>query len=85
VRHRGSKLVGLVPDGVATIEFTFARGHALGPEDDRVYRRIYRRAVAVVSNIVLLTVPRMPLDALYNRQVWRAADGSVVNTITPRF
>jgi hypothetical protein len=30
-------------------------------------------------------VPRMPEDALYNRQVWRAADGSVVNTIKPGF
>jgi hypothetical protein len=85
VRHRGSKLVGLVPDGVATIDFTFARGHGLGPEGDRVYRKIYRRTVRVVSNIVFLTVPRMPEDALCNRQVWRAADGSVVNTITPRF
>jgi hypothetical protein len=86
VRGRGSRLVGLVPDGVATIDFTFARGHALGPEDeDRVYRRIYRRTVAVVSNVVVLTVPRAPLDALYNRQVWRAADGSVVNTIKPGF
>jgi hypothetical protein len=85
VRHRGSKLVGLIPDGVARIEFTFARGHALGPEGDRVYRTIYRRTVPVVGNVVFLTVPRMPLDALLNRQVWRAADGSVVNTIKPGF
>jgi hypothetical protein len=30
-------------------------------------------------------VPRMPEDALYNRQVWRAADGSVLKTIRPLF
>ncbi len=85
VRGRGSRLVGLAPDGVATIDFTFARGHALGPEGDRVYRTIYRRTAAVVDNIVYLTVPRMPLDALFNRQVWRAADGSVVNTVKRPF
>jgi hypothetical protein len=85
VRHRGSRVIGLVPDGVATIDFTFARGHGLGPEGDRVYRKVYRRTTAVVHNIVFLTVPRMPEDALYNRQVWRAADGSVVNRITPPY
>jgi hypothetical protein len=85
IRGRGSRVVGLVPDGVATIDFTFARGHGLGPEGDRVYRTVYRRTAAVVANIVYLTVPRMPEDALYNRQVWRAADGSVLKTITPLF
>ncbi|HEX6618488.1 MAG TPA: hypothetical protein VF024_02450 [Solirubrobacteraceae bacterium] len=67
-------MVGLVPDGVATIDFTFARGHgrSLGPDDDRVYRTIYRRTAAVVDNVVYLTVPRLPGDALFNRQVWRA-------------
>ena len=53
----------------------------LGPEGDRVYRTIYRRTVAVVANIV----PPMPEDAFFNRQVWRAADGSVVNTVKPTF
>ena len=87
VRGRGSRVVGLVPDGVATIDFTFARGHSLGlgPDagHDRVYRTIYRRTAAVVHNVVALTVPRMPEDALFNRQVWHAADGTVVNTIQP--
>jgi hypothetical protein len=85
LRGRGSRLVGLVPDGVATIEFTFARGRGLRPDGHRVYRRIYRRTTAVVNNIVALTVPRRPEDAFYNRQVWRAADGSVVNTVKPPF
>jgi len=87
VRGRGSRLIGLIPDGVATIDFTFARGHSLGlgPDSghDRVYRAVYRRTAAVVDNIVYLTVPRLPGDALFNRQVWHAADGTVVNTIKP--
>jgi hypothetical protein len=91
VRGRGSRIVGLIPDGVATIDFTFARGHSLGPGPgprsgrDRVYRTVYRRTAAVVANVVALTVPRLPEDTFYNRQVWRAADGSVVNTIKPPF
>jgi hypothetical protein len=83
VRGRGSLVVGLVPDGVAKIEFAFARGRSLEPEHKtrRTYRTVYRRTVAVVHNIAALTVPRLPLDALFYRQVWRAADGSVVNVV----
>jgi hypothetical protein len=64
--HR-ALLVGLVPDGVATIDFSFGTA--------------YHRTVAVTSNVIALTVPRAPQDALVNRQVWHAADGSVVNTV----
>jgi hypothetical protein len=78
-----SRLTGLIPDGVATIDFTFARGRSLGLNGHRVYRRLYRHAAAVVSNVVTLIVPREPQDALYNRQVWRAADGSVIKTVQP--
>jgi hypothetical protein len=87
VRGRGSRVVGLVPDGVATIDFAFARGRSLdrgpGHSHGRVYRTIYRRTAPVVDNVVALTVPRLPEDALFNRQVWHAVDGSVVNTIKP--
>ncbi len=82
---RNARVTGLIPDGVATIDFTFARGRSIGVEGHRVYRSLYRRTVAVVDNIVSLRVPRRPEDALYNRQVWRAADGTVVNTIKPPF
>jgi hypothetical protein len=47
------------------------------------YRKIYRRTAAVVDNVVALTVPRLPGDALFNRQVSHAADGTVINTIKP--
>jgi hypothetical protein len=75
---------------VARIDFTFARGRSLdlgpGPSGrDRVYRTVYRRTAAVVDNVVYLTVPRLPGDALFNRQVWHAPDGSVVNTVKPPF
>ena len=84
-RRRGTRLVGLIPDGVASIDFTFARGHGVGPEGDRVYPKIYRRTVAVVANVVALSVPRSPEDAFFNRQVWHAADGSVINIVKPPF
>jgi hypothetical protein len=42
-------VIGLVPDGVATIDFTLARGRGLGLEGDRVYRTIYRRTAAGVD------------------------------------
>jgi hypothetical protein len=77
-------MVGLVPDGVARIDFTFARGHGIEQTSRRrFYRHIYRRSVAVVHNVVALTVPRAPEDAFWSRQVWRAADGSVVNVVKP--
>ena len=79
--RRSALLVGLVPDGVATIDFSFAKGHSRGPDSNRTYATVYERTVAVVDNIVALTVPRAPEDAIVNRQVWRAADGTAVNTV----
>jgi len=78
---RGSALlVGLVPDGVATVDFTFAAGHSRAPGSNRTYSTD-RRSAAVGNNIVALTVPRAPEDAIVNRQVWHAADGTAVNTV----
>jgi hypothetical protein len=74
-------LVGLVPDGVATIDFTFAAGRSRGPDSARTYATTYRRTVAVVDNVVALTVPRAPEDAIVNRQVWHAADGTAINAV----
>ena len=79
---RGSALlVGLVPDGVATIDFTFAPGHSRVPGSNRRYGTAYRATAPVVNNIVAVTVPRAPQDAIVNRQVWRAADGTAINTV----
>jgi hypothetical protein len=79
--RRSALLVGLVPDGVATIDFSFAEGHSRGPDSNRTYDTVYRHTVAVVNNIVALTVPRAPEDAIVNHQVWRAADGTAVSTV----
>ena len=79
-RHHQARVVGLIPDGVATIDFTFARGHSLEPHGP-TYRRVYRRSVTVVDNVVAFTVPRRAIDTAAARQVWRGADGAVVNTV----
>jgi hypothetical protein len=71
----------MVPDGVATVEFEFARGHSRDVDARRIYRRVYRRRVAAVNNVVAMTAPRSALDVLFHREVWRAADGSVVNVV----
>jgi hypothetical protein len=79
-RRHQTLIVGLVPDGVARIDFTVARGHSIEPHGP-TYRRVYRRTVAVVDSVVAFHVPRKAIDASVNRQVWRAADGSVVNVV----
>jgi hypothetical protein len=81
-RNESALLVGLVPDGVATIDFTFAKGPSRAPGSDRTYPADDRRSAAVANNIVALTVPRAPEDAIVNRQVWHAADGTAVNTVS---
>jgi hypothetical protein len=79
-RRHQARMVGLVPDGVATIDFTFARGHSIEPNGP-TYSRVYRRSVAVLDNVVAFTVPRRAIDTAAARQVWRGADGAVVNTV----
>jgi hypothetical protein len=79
-RRHQARMVGLVPDGVATIDFTFARGHSIEPNGP-TYSRLYHRSVAVVDNVVAFTVPRRAIDTAARREVWRAADGAVVNTV----
>ncbi|HEX7300520.1 MAG TPA: hypothetical protein VF257_16100 [Solirubrobacteraceae bacterium] len=78
---RSALLVGLVPDGVAAIDFTFAAGHTRVPGSDRTYASAHRATAPVADNVVAVTVPRAPEDAIVNEQVWRAADGTVVNTV----
>lgn len=80
-----SGLVGLVPDGVATIDFTFAKGHsrASGVPDSPTYPKVDHLSAKVVDNVVVLTAPRGSADVMYNRQVWRRADGSVIKRLEP--
>lgn len=88
-KARRTRIIGVVPDGVATIDFAFAKGRSIetyppgvrAPE--RTYATVYRKTVKVVSNVYALRVPRRPMDASYHREVWRAADGSVISVVKP--
>jgi hypothetical protein len=69
----GTTYSGVVPDGVATIDFVFRRSG----------RVLHRATVAVRENAVSLHVP-LGLNAWMAKQVWRAADGSVIRTVRGR-
>jgi hypothetical protein len=62
----GSLVVGLAPDGVASIDLTFARDEA--------------RRVTVANNFWSTVVPWTAPRAFPLKTVWRAPDGSVVKT-----
>jgi hypothetical protein len=81
VRGHRALVVEVVPDGVATVDFEFARGHSRDPDARRFYPHVYRARGAAVHNVVALTAPRSPLDVLFHREVWRAADGSIVKIV----
>jgi hypothetical protein len=69
----GTTSLGVVPDGVASIDFVFRRSG----------RVLHRATVAVRENAVSLHV-QLGLSAWMAEQVWRAADGSVIRTVRPR-
>lgn len=79
---RSARLSGLVPDGVASVTFTFpkrvSRGRNYKP---KVYARTVTRTVRVSENVVSLRVPRDAPNALSVRMVWRAADGSILRVV----
>jgi hypothetical protein len=80
-----SRVTGLVPDGVVTIEATFARRASRGPHRaPDLYPSDVELTVPVQDNLVAFTVPREAHDALPAKMVWRAADGSVVRTVRER-
>lgn len=71
-RTARSRVSALLPDGVATLEATFAPA--------RGAKRV-TRTVSVQDNVVSFRVPRAPQDAFPARQVWRSTDGSVIREI----
>jgi hypothetical protein len=80
---RTSRVDGLLPDGVATLEATFSRVGARRPDGPpKRYARPVTRAVPVQDNVVSFSVPRAPLDAFPSRQIWRGPDGSVIREIS---
>ena len=86
VRGHGSRMVASFPTASRPSISPSRAGTDFGPEGDRVYRTHRpahgrrRRQRSSTS-----PVPRMPEDALFNRQVWRAADGSVLRQLEPVF
>lgn len=82
---RGSRLSGLLPDGVASVTLQFpkrvSRGRNYKP---RVFPSAFTRTVRVQENVVSLRVPRGAEDAFPARMVWRASDGSVVRVVEQR-
>jgi hypothetical protein len=77
----GSSLRGLVPDGVATIDFTFRRFEPTGYWSKH-HPVTLRTTAAVRENAVSLTTQLSLRDGLTNDQVWRAADGRVIRVIS---
>lgn len=81
-----SSVSGLVPDGVASVDFTFARKLSRGPHrDPKVYPSALALTVRVQDNVVSFAVDRPAPDAFPTRMVWRRADGSVLRVVRGLF
>jgi hypothetical protein len=77
-----SRLTGLVPDGVASVEMTFPKRVSRG----RYYKPTVfpRREVVeapVQEGVFSVRVPRGAGDAFASRTVWRGADGRVIRVV----
>jgi hypothetical protein len=80
-----AEVTGLIPDGVATIEATFAQRASRGPHRaPDLYPSELTLTLPVQDNLVAFTVPREARDAFPSKMVWRAADGSIVRTVRER-
>jgi hypothetical protein len=67
----------VVPDGVATIDFTFRRFEPTGYWSKH-HPITYEITVAVQDNVVAFHAPRTLRDVALSSQVWRASDGHVI-------
>jgi len=77
-----SDVAGLLPDGVASVELTFARSVSRGPHrDPKVYPRTLRVTVPVQDNVVSFEIARPAEDAFPTRMKWLRADGSVLRVV----
>lgn len=75
-------LVGVIPDGVTSIELRYPRRADRGPyAPDEVYESALRIVAPVQDNLMSVVVDRASPDAIPSTMVWRAADGSVVRTV----
>jgi hypothetical protein len=76
----GARFYALVPDGVATIDFTFRRFEPTGYRSKH-HPVTYRTTVAVTDNVVSFQAPLTLRDTAMPAQVWRGADGHVIRVI----
>lgn len=80
-----STVFGLLPDGVARVDFTFPRSASREPHrDPKVYPTGIALSAQVQDNVVSFDVDRPAEDAFPTRMVWRRADGSVIRVIGHR-
>lgn len=79
----GSRLNGLVPDGVASITFEFPKTISHGEDyKPTVFDHAITRTVAVHENVVAFDVGRPAPYAFPHRMLWRDASGAVIHTFT---
>lgn len=77
-----STVSGLLPDGVASVDFTFSRSVSRGRHRDaKVYPKAISLTVRVQDNVVAFDVDRPAYDAFPTQMVWHRADGSVLRRI----
>jgi hypothetical protein len=83
----GSRLNGLVPDGVATVTLEFPKTRSRGPNyKPAVFPSAFTKTVAVHENVLSVEIPRGAPDAFPHRMVWRDATGAVIHAFTdPNF
>lgn len=77
-----SKVAGLLPDGVATVEAIYSQRVDRGPHrPPEIYPSDVRLIAPVQDNLVSFRVPRETPDALPTTMVWRGVDGEVLRTV----
>jgi hypothetical protein len=73
-------IYGLLPDGVASVEFTFRRFEPTGHWANH-HPVTLRYGTPVNDNLVYFHVPLTLRDAWIARQVWHASDGRVIRVV----
>jgi hypothetical protein len=75
-------VTGFLPDGVASIDLTYAQRISHGPHRPaEVYPSELTFTVPVQDDVTSFRVARPAQDAFPTKMVWRAADGSVVRVV----
>lgn len=79
----GSRLNGLVPDGVASITLEYPKRRSRGKYyKPTIFPRAFKRTVAVHDNVISVRIARDAPDAFPHRMIWRDPAGNVINAFT---